>query len=53
MGIAQDGIAAFAMGKARGTCAVTSSKVSRMRKASREGAAVDNKFTDAELDEIK
>ncbi len=53
MGIAQDGIAGFAMGKSRVSYAVTSSKVSRMRKASSEGVAVDNKFTDAELDEIK
>ena len=52
MGIAQDGIAAFAMGKARASYAVTSSKVSRMRKASSEGVAIDNKFTEEERDEI-
>jgi len=53
MGIAQDGIASFAMGKARASYAVTSSKVSRMRKASMESMPVDNKFTDAQRDEIK
>jgi uncharacterized protein YegL len=53
MGIAQGGIAGFAMGKARATYAVASDKLSRMRKASSEGLTVDNKFTEAERDEIK
>jgi len=53
MGIAQDGIAAFAAGKVRGTWDVAAKKMSRMRKASSEGVTIDNKFTDAERDEIK
>ena len=48
MGIAQDGIAAFSMGKVQGTWEVAAKKMSRMRKAAGEGAAVDNKFTDEE-----
>jgi len=53
MGIAQDGIAAYSMSKVRGTYDAAAKKVSRMRKSSSEGVAVDNKFTDAERDEIK
>ena len=52
MGIAQDGIAAFSVGKVRGTYDAASKKMSRMRKAAGEGAAVDNKFTDEERGEM-
>ena len=52
MGIAQDGIAAYSMGKVRGTWEVAAKKMSRMRKAAGEGAAVDNKFTDEERGEM-
>jgi len=52
MGIAQDGIAAYSMGKVRGTYAAAAKKMSRMRKAANEGAAVDNKFTDEERGEM-
>ncbi len=52
MGFAQDGIAAFSTGKVQGTWDAASKKMARMRKASSEGAAVDNKFTDEELGEM-
>jgi uncharacterized protein YegL len=52
MGIAQDGIAAFSPGKMRGTYAAAAQKMSRMRKATSEGEAVDNKFTDQEINEM-
>jgi uncharacterized protein YegL len=52
MGIAQDGIAAYSMGKVRGSWDAASKKMSRMRKAAGEGAAVDNKFTDEERGEM-
>jgi hypothetical protein len=52
MGIAQDGIAAYSVGKVRGTYDAVSKKMSRMRKAAGEGAAVDNKFTDEERGEM-
>ena len=51
MGIAQDGIAAYSMGKVRGTYDAAAKKMSRMRKAASEGAVVDNKFTDEERGE--
>ena len=52
MGIAQDGIAAYSMGKVRGSWDAAAKKMSRMRKAAGEGAAVDNKFTDEERGEM-
>ena len=52
MGIAQDGIAAYSMGKVQGTWNAAAKKMSRMRKAAGEGAAVDNKFTDEERGEM-
>jgi hypothetical protein len=52
MGIAQDGIAAFSVGKVRGTYDSAAKKMSRMRKAAGEGAVVDNKFTDEERGEM-
>ncbi len=52
MGIAQEGIAAYSIGKVRGTYAAAAKKMSRMRKAANEGAAVDNKFTDEERGEM-
>ena len=52
MGIAQDGIAAYSMGKVRGSWDAAAKKMSRMRKAAAEGAAVDNKFTDEERGEM-
>ena len=52
MGIAQDGIAAYSMGKVRGTYDAAAKKMSRMRKAASEGASVDNKFTDEERGEM-
>lgn len=52
MGIAQDGIAAFAMGKMRGTYDATAKKMARMRKAVSEGETVDNKFTEEERGEM-
>lgn len=52
MGIAQDGIAAYTMGKVRDTYGAAAKKMSRMRKAASEGAAVDNKFTDEERGEM-
>ena len=52
MGFAQDGIAAFSTGKMRGTWDSAAKKMSRMRKAAGEGAAVDNKFTDEERGEM-
>jgi len=52
MGIAQDGIAAYSMGKVRGSWDAAAKKMSRMRKAVGEGAAVDNKFTDEERGEM-
>ena len=52
MGIAQDGIAAYSMGKVRGSWDSAAKKMSRMRKAAGEGAAVDNKFTDEERGEM-
>jgi uncharacterized protein YegL len=52
MGIAQDGIAAYSMGKVQGTWDAAAKKMSRMRKAAGEGAAVDNKFTDEERGEM-
>ena len=52
MGIAQDGINAYSMGKVKGTWDAASKKMARMRKASSEGAAVDNKFTDEERGEM-
>ena len=52
MGIAQDGIAAFSVGKVRGTYDAAAKKMSRMRKAAGEGAVVDNKFTDEERGEM-
>ena len=48
MGIARDGIAAFAMGKMRDTYDATARKMARMRKAVSEGETVDNKFTEEE-----
>ena len=52
MGIAQDGIAAYSMGKVKGTWDAAAKKMSRMRKAAGEGTAVDNKFTDEERGEM-
>ena len=52
MGIAQDGIAAYSMGKVRGSWDAAAKKMSRMRKAAGEGAAVDNKFTEEERGEM-
>ena len=52
MGIAQDGIAAYSLGKVQGTWNAAAKKMSRMRKAAGEGAAVDNKFTDEERGEM-
>jgi hypothetical protein len=52
MGIAQDGIAAYSMGKVRGSWDAAAKKMSRMRKAAGKGAAVDNKFTDEERGEM-
>lgn len=52
MGIAQDGIATFSPGKMRDTYTAASQKMSRMRKATSEGEAVDNKFTDQEINEM-
>ena len=45
-------IAAYAMGKVRGSWDAAAKKMSRMRKAAGEGAAVDNKFTDEERGEM-
>lgn len=53
MGITQDGIANFAMGKVRGTYAVTAAKVSRMKQAVREGRTVDNRYTEQERDSLQ
>ena len=53
MGIAHDGIAAFAPAKVRGTYQVTADKISRMKQAVREGRTVDNRYTDEERDAIK
>ena len=53
MGIAHAGIAAYAVGKERATWNVAGMVLSRMRKATMEGADVDNKFTDEEREEIK
>ena len=52
LGISQDGIAEFAPGKMRGTYDVAAKKMSRMRKAAGEGAAVDNNFTTDERNEM-
>lgn len=52
MGIAQDGIAAYSLGKVQGTWNAAAKKMSRMRKAAGEGVAVDNKFTQEELGEM-
>ena len=52
MGIAQDGIAAYSLGKVQGTWNAAAKKMFRMRKAAGEGAAVDNKFTDEERGEM-
>jgi len=52
LGIAGDGIAGFATGKMRGTWDVAAKKMSRMRKAAGEGAAVDNNFTAEERNEM-
>ncbi len=52
MGIAQDGIAAFSVGKVRGTYDAAAKKTSRMRKATSDGAVVDNKLTDKERGEM-
>ena len=52
IGIAQDGIAAYSVGKVRGSWDAAAKKMSRMRKAAGEGAAVDNKFTQEELGEM-
>ena len=48
LGIRQDGIAAYAPSKMRGTYSIASQKLSRMRRAASEGRAVDNKFTEEE-----
>ncbi len=53
LGIAKDGIANYSLANYRGTMGIAADKMSRMRKAVREGAAVDNKFTDEERDAMK
>ena len=53
MGVAMDGIAAFSPGKVRSSWNSASMKMSRMRKASGQGVAVDNKFTNEERSEMQ
>ena len=53
LGIAQDGIAAYSMGKIRGTYDAAAKKMSRMRNAAIQHAEVDNRFTDEERDAMK
>lgn len=48
MGIAQDGIALYSMGRVRASWDVAANKMARMRLSAAAGAAVDNKFTDEE-----
>jgi hypothetical protein len=52
MGIAQDGIAGYAMDKMQNVYAATSKKMSRMRKAVSDGDSVDNNFTAEERNEM-
>jgi len=52
MGIAQDGIAAYAVGNERASWDVAGKKLGRMRKAVSEGETVDNSFTDEERGEM-
>ncbi len=52
MGIAQDGIAAYAVGKERASWDAAAKKMSRMRKAMSDGETVDNKFTEEERGEM-
>jgi hypothetical protein len=52
MGIAQDGIAGYAMDKMQNVYASTSKKMSRMRKAVSDGDSVDNNFTAEERNEM-
>ncbi len=53
LGIAVDGIAQWATGKARGTYDVAAQKLSRMRKAASAGETIDNKFTDEERQSLE
>jgi len=52
LGIAQAGTAGYAMDKMQNAWGATSKKMSRMRKAASEGAAVDNNFTIEERNEM-
>ena len=52
LGIAADGIAQWATGKARGTYDVAAQKLSRMRKAASAGETIDNRFTDEERESL-
>jgi len=52
MGMAADGVANFAKSKVAMAFGATCSKVARMRSQKRRGAAVDNKFTDEEKQEM-
>lgn len=52
MGIAASGIAAYTVGKEGAAWDVAARKLSRMRRASMQGEAVDNQFTEEERREI-
>ena len=52
LGIAADGIAQWATGKARSTYDVAAQKLSRMRKAASAGETIDNRFTDEERESL-
>lgn len=52
MGIAQAGTAGYAMDKMQNAWGSAAKKMSRMRKAAGEGAAIDNNFTDDERNEM-
>ena len=52
IGIAQDGIAAYSIGKVKGTWDAAAQKLSRMRKAASAGETIDNRFTDEERESL-